>query len=261
MSAAAGTMRSASLQPRWKARVRLEDQRQAAFRSAAEGLEELFVNALAALEESHVFEPLPDGGSGASTRCLSEAFVAALSDAVDKVRLVEVSEIADASDLTELVARQLANSEVSSYEQRRAAAMSWPRYALCCPARGLCARFRLAPSGLVTYSLGPSDAGDELDGGLWQISGEGCWRVLAADRGCLTEVVLEMRQGLEGTGPSKEGSPGTICNICEPPCILRIDLRDCIRVLDEGADLEDDEIEEWDEEGDEEGDAEGEEED
>eukprot|EP00931_Biecheleriopsis_adriatica_P080420 TRINITY_DN53776_c0_g1_i1.p1 TRINITY_DN53776_c0_g1~~TRINITY_DN53776_c0_g1_i1.p1 ORF type:complete len:235 (-),score=60.68 TRINITY_DN53776_c0_g1_i1:91-795(-) len=210
---------------RWKARARLEDQRKATFRSAAEGA---FAASTEALEELPAF--CQSGEGLPKQRFLNEDFAAALAEAVS---LASDKEAMD--EIAELLAWKLANSEVSRYEHGGAESL-WPVQAEWC---GLRARFHLAPSGLMTYSLGPAHATGAEN---WELSGEGCWRVLAADRSSLTEVVLEMRQGLQGSGPSGDF-------LQEPPRVMRVDIASCPRVLDEDAtDADDDEEGDWDDE-------------
>jgi len=274
---------SAGLPPRWRMRVRLEDERRAALRSAvavgdnalevgpsgeprlvpdwqlvapdmeaalsalesvsssdSDRLDETICEVIAVLDKVPVFRcrELPDGSASScpSSLVVTDAFIAVLREVVPRVRGVSPGSV----DLVEAVARRISNGTSSFYEHPAAAV--WPVYAERSP--GLSARFQLAQSGLVSYSLAAGLFGAS---GSWELAGEGCWKVLPAD-GQPTEVVLEMRQGLEGTAPVNENH-GRIADVREPPCTLRFDLRECVRVgEEEDAEEEDDEEDEDEEE-------------
>mmetsp|Transcript_126846 Transcript_126846/g.223217 ORF Transcript_126846/g.223217 Transcript_126846/m.223217 type:complete len:319 (+) Transcript_126846:71-1027(+) len=173
--------------------------------------------------------------AGYPSRRLTGSFVQAVEDVAIRVNRAH----AGFADFKEAVALRFANSSSSQYEQLAFAA--WPKYAETCPA--LTARFQLAQSGLLTYSLGPREVCPDA---AWELSGEGCWRLLRAvrDEGRMTEVLLEMRQGLEGSIPTHDGA---VRSVQEPPCSLHVDLCECLRVARPG--LEDvDEEEDEDEE-------------
>jgi len=191
--------------------------------------EAAFRAAVTALEAAPTFQPAraPGGGEAslANGRTLTGAFVLALDEAMRHTGAAP-QECMD--DFAEVVARRLANTALSRYEQPAAAA--WPAHAEACPA--LRARIHLAPSGLVTYSLGPAPCAEQ-QAAEWELSGEGWWRVLPPD-GRATEVVLELCQGLEGHAPSKpeDAAASGNCEHREPACVLRVDLRECTRVTD-----------------------------
>lgn len=241
---------------RWRARARLEDERLAAMLSAAAdgGLscnaiprcsssssrhredvdtEEVATvttwlhdtiswrAAMSALEATTVFE---HESGAAHCKRLSETFVLALEEVLRRA-VGAPSDCID--DLAEAVARRFANTPLSTYEH--SAEALWP-------GRGdsLRARMHLAPSGLVEYSLCPSPGIEDIP---WELSGEGWWRVLPPDGPC-TEVALELCQGLKAGGGADQ------CE-AEPPRVLRIDLRSCVRVV-EGEEGDEEEISEED---------------
>lgn len=214
--------------------------------------------AIAVLEATPAFGSAPVGSAAGiglraagPLRTLTEAFVRTLCQAAR--RQVAVRSAAGAGvtattakrvedDLAEAVARRLANTDVSRYDC--AAATDWPSLAAQCP--GLRARFHLAPSGLVHYSVGPSSEDPAGGTAAWGLSGEGLWRVLPED-GEPTEVVLQMCQGLTGQGPPRaptqeaRGANDGACALGMGPFVLRVDLRRCVRVIDVGADEEEEE--------------------
>jgi len=268
--------------PRWRARARMEDRRRAAVRSACaeEGLpvemdadtyashawhrpplqlggkaastaQEALQVAIAALEATPAFAPAaafgghgsPDNGAASIIRTLTPQFLAALHEAASRHadagghQETSADDDPDVEDLAEVVARRLANTAVSRYECD--ASVDWPLLALHTP--GLRASLHLAPSGLVTYTLAPPE--DAAGSQLWQMSGEGCWRCLA-DAAQPTVVVLEMRQGMLGQGPPQETAQ------LRGPFVLRLDLRNCERIITPGADEDWEDDDEWDEEDD-----------
>lgn len=169
-------------------------------------------------------------------RFLVDSFVVALESACARVRTVPVvfDEFVDA------VTQTFANTAASRYEQP--ASTAWPQYTALCTE--LTARFQLEQSGLVTYTLGPSDASAS-----WELTGEGCWRIFP-EGGRVTEVELVMRHGLQGVAPEADG---TAVPVREPPCVLRIDLCKCARTMLDGSNGDDE-----GEDGEEEDDGEGE---
>lgn len=256
----------------------MEDQRQAAVRSAAAGgglpgdavprcsgssarwpeasvdagaapgaggpEEAAFRTAMAALDATPAFQPARAAAAptGGSARSLAEPFVLALDEALRRASCAS-QECLD--DLAEAVAGRLANTAQSRYEHP--AASMWPAYAKACPS--LLARIHLSPSGLATYSLGPPPSAP--DAASWELSGESCWKLLPPD-GRPTEVVLELCQGLEGSSPPQtegDSSPGAFHR--EPPCVLRVDLRECLRISDGDGDSDEEGSEEEEEEDDE----------
>lgn len=194
------------------------------------------------------------GGVGAEylgdriVRALTSPFLRALTEAVarhaDAERKHQGLPIDDGDaveDLAEVTARRFANTAVSHYE--RDASSDWPLLASSDP--GLVASMHLAPSGLVRYSLGPRED-PTSSAPRWQLSGEGCWRVLT-DPSRPTLVLLEMWQGLMGTCPPQEASGGSSTRH-RVPFQLSVDLVECERVIAPGAGEDDsDEDEEEDE--------------
>lgn len=177
------------------------------------------------------------GGEGLTGRFLSDSFVTALYEAFARIRaLPSVMDNSPVEELKDAVCQLFANSTASRYECSAIAA--WPKYAAVCS--DLTARFQLAPSGLVTYTIGPAGVP-----AAWELSGEGCWRPFP-DGGGVTEVELQMIQGLQGVGLTADGTYAR-----EPPCSLRVDLRECARTMVDGSSGDDEEY--WDYGGDDEG--------
>eukprot|EP00747_Dinoflagellata_sp_TGD_P193972 gnl/TRDRNA2_/TRDRNA2_60838_c0_seq1.p2 gnl/TRDRNA2_/TRDRNA2_60838_c0~~gnl/TRDRNA2_/TRDRNA2_60838_c0_seq1.p2 ORF type:complete len:229 (+),score=62.44 gnl/TRDRNA2_/TRDRNA2_60838_c0_seq1:78-764(+) len=202
-----------------------DDAMEAALRSVA-----------AVLTPVPAFLPMADG-SAACPRMLNEAFVSLLDQAVPPLRSA-VANFQRSNDVVEAAAAKFANTAASRYEHPAAAA--WPAYEERCPGlTGLTASFRLEPSGLVTYTLAANT--DQVQ---WELHGEGVWQVLL-EGASVTEVDLQLRQGLEGTSVPHTGE---VNSIREPPRTVRVDLRSCSRVLLEGYQWEDDDDDDGDDE-------------
>lgn len=199
-----------------------------------ERLDAALSDVLAAIDALPMFESRPwvcsSLSMGISGRFLTEGFVGALEEASRRVRAVPS---ADFDDFRDTVAQRFSNSSASRYEH--SASEAWPKYAAVC--RDLTARFQLAPSGLVTYSLGPYDAPAS-----WELTGEGCWRILP-EGGKPTIVTLEMRHGLQGMAPKQDRD---VAPVHEPPCTLQVDLSKCARLMLDGSDGNDEDEEYWD---------------